>query len=78
MTRRRSKWYVDLFRGGDYYRGWAAVIGPELTAQQVEFVVEALDLPNLALSDRVLLMLHICDIYFHSVQLRRIMVSVCA
>jgi SAM-dependent methyltransferase len=44
-------WYVDLFRGGDYYRGWADVIGPELTAQQVEFVVEALDLPEGARPD---------------------------
>lgn len=39
-------WYVELFRHGDYYRGWAsALITPELTAQQVEFIVDALELP---------------------------------
>ncbi len=45
-------WYVDLFRGDDYYRGWAsAVITPELTAGQVDFIVEALELPEGARPD---------------------------
>ena len=38
-------WYVDLFRRGDYYRGWASsLITPELTAQQLEFIVDMLGL----------------------------------
>lgn len=36
-------WYVDLFRR-DYYRGWAPLADPELTARQVEFVVQVLGL----------------------------------
>ncbi len=39
-------WYVDLFRRGDYYRGWvSALITSELTTQQVEFIADVLGLP---------------------------------
>ena len=49
-------WYVDLFRGSDYYRGWAsALITPELTAQQAEFIVDALGLPKRARRPRRIL-----------------------
>ncbi len=41
-----SPWYVELFRRGDYYRGWAsALITPEVTRQQVEFIEGVLGLP---------------------------------
>ena len=38
-------WYVELFRR-DYYRGYAPRMDPALTARQVEFIVQALELEH--------------------------------
>ncbi len=45
MTKRRSKWYVDFFREGFYYRAWAPAERFQRAEREVDFIVEALGLP---------------------------------
>lgn len=45
MTKRGSKWYVDFFREGFYYRSWAPADRFQRTEREVDFIVEALGLP---------------------------------
>lgn len=44
MRKRRSKWYVDFFREGFYYRSWAPAERFQRAEREVDFIVEALDL----------------------------------
>lgn len=41
-----SRWYVDFFRGGFYYRLYAPMGYFERTEEQAEFIVQALGLPT--------------------------------
>jgi SAM-dependent methyltransferase len=45
MTKRRGKWYVDFFREGFYHHSWGPAERFQRAEQEVDFIVEALELP---------------------------------
>ena len=46
MAKRRSKWYVDFFRGGFYYNKWAPAERFQRAESEIGFLVEAMSLPE--------------------------------